>query len=791
MKKKLLGTFVKHSQLFGLLSVLFLLVSLGLTSFVLQKQTQTYQFASGNTCASAGGCAGTSCSPSVNPYCLEPIPGSCAGSTQDFKVYRCTGTSFQFVYNQNGSQGTCNDACQGNGGPNPPPYPGDGQVPCGANGTGRCYKVGNCPSGTSSNGSGGVCGRYNNTSTGQSYECCGGSGVTSCASGKGTCQQLSNSCTFGVIQGNTDCQNNANGNKTCCSNTPPQQSSCNSSNQCVPNGGGKSCNVTSDCTSSGGGNANGKNCGGGGKGHCAPDSANCASVYPGTTSIYKDAGACLSQNNNQPGYQCCYPSSPPQQSHCNSQNQCVSNGTGKVCTTSTDCTSSGPPPPGDPCSGTASNTWVCGNSLPGGNPNLLYLCQNGANVNHQTKSCGTSGCTVCNGNNTPDECNPPSSACTGGTAKTYYYCQSVSNCASSSTCPSGKTCYTNDPTCGGHNCRTTACVPYNTCRSPNQANDNAVIDSCLKNVVGHCATWEYCTNGANNVAQCRPKGCNQGPGYCGPQDLSTCPNQVNNPIVPLLDPGECGIDSGLGPDICCPGSLPPPHPFSVALSTAMQLSVTGQSYGQNQPFNPNQRTAGFTAYFSNPNNTSTLLTSVNAGSHVLSAQIYALKGTLTYDPKSNAFIKNNIPITAIPPGVYQIILHVDGFTDAILLNSNGSTLFTLPSPGGVITQPVTLVAGDIAPLPHGDNFIDIQDYQTLLDCLNNVNCLNKTIADLNNDGVINQKDVDILISHFGSLGTSFSTQQFTCVVDPSCTTGTKALQLCPLRCSIVKNPNGT
>lgn len=78
----------------------------------------------------------------------------------------------------------------------------------------------------------------------------------------------------------------------------------------------------------------------------------------------------------------------------------------------------------------------------------------------------------------------------------------------------------------------------------------------------------------------------------------------------------------------------------------------------------------------------------------------------------------------------------------------------------------TAIPGDIAPAPRGDNYIDIQDYNALIACLQrDKSCTNPSLADLNNNGMVNQQDLDILISNFGKNGLGFTIPQFTCFTD--------------------------
>jgi hypothetical protein len=128
-------------------------------------------------------------------------------------------------------------------------------------------------------------------------------------------------------------------------------------------------------------------------------------------------------------------------------------------------------------------------------------------------------------------------------------------------------------------------------------------------------------------------------------------------------------------------------------------------------------------------------------------------------------------------------MHVDGNLDGQVTQDAGKVTVIKIIPGQKVqTDTVKMIPGDTAP-GQGDNFIDIIDFNKLVDCQGKPvsgDCKND---DLNDDGKIDQGDIDLLMLHFGSLGYSLQKPGFSCVIDPSCQTGQQALQLCSLVCT--------
>lgn len=126
-----------------------------------------------------------------------------------------------------------------------------------------------------------------------------------------------------------------------------------------------------------------------------------------------------------------------------------------------------------------------------------------------------------------------------------------------------------------------------------------------------------------------------------------------------------------------------------------------------------------------------------------------VRGTITYNSEQGKF-NGFLNIGAMNPGNYIFKIKLDkylrrqmpGFTQ---ITSNNQSI-TLPA------LELALVAGDIT----NDNRIDIQDYNMLINCFLNKadtgSCSgNKNNADLNENGVVDEFDYNVLIRSFSSV----------------------------------------
>jgi hypothetical protein len=183
------------------------------------------------------------------------------------------------------------------------------------------------------------------------------------------------------------------------------------------------------------------------------------------------------------------------------------------------------------------------------------------------------------------------------------------------------------------------------------------------------------------------------------------------------------------------------------------------------------------------NKTVTAIAKVYPAGSTSTTQAILQTGTLTYDPARNAFVNDKFDLGSLPPGNYQIILHIDKYIDAQFKSGENTSTFVTIGNDTLNSQPINMIPGDVAPGEKGDNFVDISDYNKVLGCKDKAPTGTCKLDDVNNDGVINQIDIDIVLKYFGSLGFSLKKAGFSCQIDPKCETGKTSLQLCPLLCT--------
>lgn len=165
---------------------------------------------------------------------------------------------------------------------------------------------------------------------------------------------------------------------------------------------------------------------------------------------------------------------------------------------------------------------------------------------------------------------------------------------------------------------------------------------------------------------------------------------------------------------------------------------------------------------------------------------YEAQGTVAYEPGSGNFTNSNFNLGAVPTGTYQMVIQIEKYLDKQMAATSGSSSISITQGSKVDTAPVEMRAGDIAPGFRGDNSVNVIDYNALIGCLPGAPfgaCINRNYADLNDDGKVDQSDLDLLMSNFGESGFAFQTDQFKCEPDPSCNSGRDTIQMCSLLCT--------
>lgn len=165
---------------------------------------------------------------------------------------------------------------------------------------------------------------------------------------------------------------------------------------------------------------------------------------------------------------------------------------------------------------------------------------------------------------------------------------------------------------------------------------------------------------------------------------------------------------------------------------------------------------------------------------------FVAQDTVSYDSATGSFTNSNFNLGSLPHGEYQMVIQMVKYLDRQLTDTAGRSAFNLAGGAKVQIATVEMRAGDIAPNLRSDNSVNIIDYNALIGCMPGSPpsaCLNKDYADLNDDGRVDQMDLDILMLNFGENGFAFQTDQFSCEPDPACNSGKDALQLCSLLCT--------
>ena len=148
--------------------------------------------------------------------------------------------------------------------------------------------------------------------------------------------------------------------------------------------------------------------------------------------------------------------------------------------------------------------------------------------------------------------------------------------------------------------------------------------------------------------------------------------------------------------------------------------------------------------------------------------LYEAKTLAVFDgdstsPNYGTFQTSNFHLgTTVPAGKYQIAFKTDQAVQQLIRDNPANLaghIFEV-SDKTIITLPLqNLIVGDIAPLPDGDNLVDEVDYAALTSCfgtrINDSNCPSKDFADLDDNGVVDGVDYNLMLlghKHLTDLG---------------------------------------
>lgn len=308
---------------------------------------------------------------------------------------------------------------------------------------------------------------------------------------------------------------------------------------------------------------------------------------------------------------------------------------------------------------------------------------------HLNSDCLT-GLTCTNGVCTaPAPQQQPPSACTPTTcAAQGKSCGTISdNCGGTLTC--GAACPSATPTCNGTIvCSGQCTAPANTC-----SNNNGTKSSCKYTTYNGSSN---CTQANAADQQCTASNCTS-PSICT-NGACVTPTPTNTPT---------------------PTSSPTPAAGTANIAISVTLPGIGtESYNNNAPRAARAVTVGL----------------YQAGGN---QKIKDTTGNLSYQ---NGKYTGNVSVTNITPGSYYVKVRLDN------TQYKKNTASAIAAGANSITFSANLVSGDI----FNTNSLGLQEYNALVNCYNGGECSadTRTKADLNDDGSVDAKDINIVLVEF-------------------------------------------
>lgn len=195
-------------------------------------------------------------------------------------------------------------------------------------------------------------------------------------------------------------------------------------------------------------------------------------------------------------------------------------------------------------------------------------------------------------------------------------------------------------------------------------------------------------------------------------------------------------------------TIPPTQPFvstDAYINLTIQMPGIGGADGNNQPLHG---TRYVTALLYSPQ--------TNISDPSVTPQ-YTFTDSVTFSSSTGAFTNTSFHLGQITSGNYQVVVKTDQ-----TIGTRVGTVVSLTI-GQITTIPaVKLISGDIASSRGNsqDNSIDLADYNALIGCfgdkMNTSSCINKTGADLDDNGVVDGIDYNILLTGIRDASSSVS-----------------------------------
>lgn len=192
-----------------------------------------------------------------------------------------------------------------------------------------------------------------------------------------------------------------------------------------------------------------------------------------------------------------------------------------------------------------------------------------------------------------------------------------------------------------------------------------------------------------------------------------------------------------------------PTPIPTAIGPVVDLSFSLPGIGTNGGnLKPERQVRDVSIYLYDPDSNT---------SDKTVKPVYRIKTQAIYDDDPNSsrytfFVNKYADLGAIKEGKYQIAIQTSSTLQSIIKSPGdkevGGKLFELYTRRHYVLPPQSMISGDIYP----DNFMDINDYNWLVNCFsvqtNSQKCADKTVGDIDDNGVVDGIDYNIMLMNF-------------------------------------------
>lgn len=210
----------------------------------------------------------------------------------------------------------------------------------------------------------------------------------------------------------------------------------------------------------------------------------------------------------------------------------------------------------------------------------------------------------------------------------------------------------------------------------------------------------------------------------------------------------------LAPDDITNRPMPSPTPEGPIVKLSFSIPGIGTEGGNLKPLRP-EREIGIYFYDADAN---------IADKKVRPLHIIKTKAVFDNNPQSPTYLQFINNYVDLGPEVIGLKSQVGIKTSQTLIKvikgndpkAIGGEVFTFKKEGRlVVLPPQKMIIGDIYPIPESDNFMDINDYNMLINCFgekaSTKKCISGSTADLDDNGIIDGTDYNLMLLSFQEL----------------------------------------